>query len=92
MSGSWNHPPTTRPDSPREFLVSVELYVSVTAATTLRKVRTAQIVRQRSNCLQPPNPRKKNDKRDPLNPLAGSGEDGKKVKGTSYMFSLRLVI
>ena len=38
MSSSWNHYPAGLPDGPREFLVTVELYVSNAAGASLRKV------------------------------------------------------
>lgn len=38
MANSWEHHISS--DSPREFLVSVELYISNAAGVTLRKVRS----------------------------------------------------
>ncbi|KAF8973924.1 Rho GTPase activation protein [Flammula alnicola] len=40
MSNSWDHYPSTSSETPREFLVSVELYISNAAGATLRKPLT----------------------------------------------------
>lgn len=72
----------------QEFLASTELYISTTAASNLRKVRSVQLADYciNSTYSKPMAPRKKSDKRDSLKPL-GQGDDGSsKVKG-KYFFS-----
>lgn len=43
MSDTWDRLLTGHPEAPKEFLISVELYVSNTAGAALRKVGAADL-------------------------------------------------
>ena len=49
MSDTWDRLLTGHPEAPKEFLISVELYVSNTAGAALRKVAADLFTRTHSH-------------------------------------------
>jgi hypothetical protein len=89
MSDTWEHSSSSGSALPREFLVSVEVYVSTAASAALRKVcieNMASVSEKVNDLLQPPIQRKKTDRRDSLKPSA-SAVDDKKVRGKFWSLS-----